>query len=74
MLRIKKDVDLKELEKFGFYETFGDWHKECGSCYIEYWINSNRCIEIFINESDEVLDDTIYDLIKADLVEKVEGE
>ncbi len=73
MLKIKDNVDLKELEKFGFYDDYGNWHKDSNR-YIEYWINSYRCIEIFVNdESEVVLDNTIYDLIQAGLVEKVEG-
>lgn len=75
MLKIKDNVDLKELEKFGFkYSNMEDWHKEnfsmaislgdkremnvtCDDCYFDTDIN--ECIE------------WIYDLIKADLVEKV---
>jgi hypothetical protein len=73
MLKIKDDVDLKKLEKFGFFDDYGNWHKICGNNYIEYWINTYRSIEIFVNDDNEVvLDTTIYDLITAGLVEKVE--
>lgn len=72
MLKIKDEVDLKELEKFGFCNNYGNWHKDSNK-YIEYWINSWRNIEIFVNdESEVVLDDTLYDLSQARLVEKVE--
>lgn len=77
MLKIKDNVDLKELEKFGFKEHF--------------WENTKTETEIYINSRNEisvckerVLDicgttifteindlDTLYDLIKADLIEKV---
>lgn len=72
MLKIKDNIDLKELEKFGFYNDYGNWHKDC-DIYIEYWINSQKIIEIFVNdESEVILDNTLYDLISAGLVEKVE--
>lgn len=76
MLKIKDNIDLKELEKYGFRYTKGeDWHKyndnmsmslgdkkelniNCDDCYFDEDIN--ECIEC------------LYDLIKADLVEKVD--
>lgn len=73
MLKIKDDVDLKELEKFE-YEDFGN-------CYKKYYNGA----EIFINKEkrkitrlhpfslrEEVNYDEVHDLIQADLVEKVE--
>lgn len=81
MLKIKDNVDLKELEKYGFkyYEngcgTKG-WSRKC-----DYWHN------IFLNIIEEekefedkkieriiprVYDDILYDLIKDGLVEKVD--
>ena len=76
MLKIKDDVDLKELEKFGFYaEEFIDDK-------IATYFNGNVRIEIYDGIYDKwntrkiyaltsAYLDTIYDLIKADLVEKV---
>ena len=82
MLKIKDNVDLKELEKYGFEED--RW-----KCYVkticegrrgqsfELIISlSRRVLEGFANGADGSgeeadLDDTLYDLIKADLVEKV---
>lgn len=85
MLRIKNDIDLKELEKFGFEyveeddDKDGKWH---------YWCPKNMTsmtIDV-INELQpelvRIIDDgtfgfckddldIIYDLIKADLIEKV---
>jgi len=47
----------------------------CGDGYIEYWINAYLSIEIFVNDDSEVvLDTTIFDLIEAGLVEKVDDE
>jgi hypothetical protein len=87
MLKIKDDVDLKELEKFGFIIN-----KDCATYQNtndEYiYIYSNKKIEIeferFYDELDiggpslchslsNTLLNTLYDLIQAGLVEKVEG-
>lgn len=75
MLKIKDNVDLKELEKFRF--------REIGNCYKSPFLFSG---EIYINkETREITrlhpyssrempnNEEIQDLIKADLVEKVEG-
>ncbi len=82
-LRIKSDVDLKELEKFGFEyieedEIYGYYNKfvfiDRMGKEISYTI-PNDTLEIkmsFDSLSYFRLDDTLYDLIKADLVEKVE--
>lgn len=71
MLKIKNNVDLKELEKFGFKDDIGFLQKDMN--YITYYINKDiRAIEMWIFENEEVvLDNTLYDLIKAGLVEKV---
>ena len=83
MLKIRDNMDLKELEKYGFEED--RW-----KCYVkticegrrgqsfELIISSNsRVLEGFSNGADgsgeeAIIDDTIYDLIKANLVVKVE--
>jgi hypothetical protein len=79
MLKIKDNVDLKELEKFGFYYDDGDWIKD----YIPYKNNSysfmaigidNRKIDLWYIKIDEHLENAIsdlFDLIQAGLVEKV---
>ena len=87
MLKIKDNVDLKELEKFGF-------SRECYmGCEESFWIKVNfknrykycditvsekdRCINIRIlttDSSDTILDDEfgiLFDLVQAELVEKV---
>lgn len=72
MLKIKDNVDLKELEKFGFkYNDNYHIHYEYNFLIIE--VNTRK---IFIGSGvDEVNGDEeiikLYDLIKADLVEKV---
>ena len=80
MLKIKDNVDLKELENYGFEENwlYGFSKIVCegrrGQCFI--LIIQNREILGYSEGADgdgeeSYLDDTIYDLIKADLVEKV---
>ena len=85
MLKIKDNIDLKELEKYGF--SF--WENGCGttgySCktkrgYIniiekdkEYVGKVN--VERLIMENDLVRNvNLFYDLIKADLVEKADDK
>lgn len=86
MLKIKDKVDLKELEKYGFeYDVYENsihsykkeiiWHEE--KVYYYYICvdeNSSDYREIIIETHMQFsgLDDTLYDLIKDGLVEKVE--
>ena len=75
-LRIKKDIDLKELEKFGFRKHY----RYNGYKNNIYWIlEKDKIIRISMNEEtenmllkDNAIGSCIYDLIKADMVEKVE--
>lgn len=81
VLKIKDDIDLKELEKFGFVyfksdDTYNFWEDYYDIGYnIE--VNSKTREMIFTAHSDEncrkaELDICIiYDLIQAGLVEKV---
>lgn len=76
MLKIREDVDLKVLEKFGFRRNsnFPDgWamvktYKKGRYYQEDIYIWNDRKIQINAIE----LNDTIYDLIKADLVVKAE--
>ena len=73
MLKIKDSVDLKELEKFGLtYDKFyNGWFftKVCDCCpYII--IYEDKGIRVYGKENLDIF----YDLIKADLVEKVEND
>ena len=82
MLKIKDNVDLKELEKYGFknikIDGLEDEHYILEFARYEYIVISDRILKFY--ESDELYQmysckrifDVIYDLIKADLVEKVE--
>lgn len=75
MLKIKDDVDLKELEKFGFI-YFNDVRNYRYGCleyqkdYLQIFINNARVI-IVSNEKNIIDLDILYDLITADLVVKV---
>ena len=79
MLKIKNNVDLKELEKYGF-------KFERGTTYIKTFKSDDtyicvsecelRIIDIEIDIFDREYEinkivDTLYDLIQAGLVEKV---
>ena len=90
-LRIKKDIDLKELEKFGFDSYI---LKNIGSKYhnVREYLYFDKSIGwyLIIFESDRLIQiqkdelnykdspysnlfvEKLYDLIKANMVEKVE--
>ena len=73
MLKIKDNVNLKELEKFGF-----DIKQTKEEDDLIYGFDSNLLfyketgIIILTWNRQETAMNTLYDLIKADLVEKVE--
>lgn len=76
MLKIKDSVDLKELEKYEFKRNsnFPDgWamvktYKEGNYYQEDIYVWNDRIIQV---NAIDILD-TLYDLIKADMVEKVE--
>ena len=80
MLKIKDNVDLKELEKFGFRLTGTlSYAVRCGDVTVMCTTTlENKCKELYLfRESKSAYIDgkdlnILYDLIKADLVEKVE--
>ena len=104
MLKIKDNVDLKELEKFGLKphykisdETTGkvsiDYYSsskyECRWGYMrlkpkkkylcfrlpsKYFENHIKATPLFIEDETYLDMDLLYDLIQADLVEKVEDK
>ena len=84
MLKIKDNVDLKELEKFGF-EVFGEntarkiyWDKydENDTYFMiehrEIWFVENGAKDSNERYFGNPQFNDLYDLIKADMVEKVE--
>jgi len=74
MLKIKDDVNLKELEKFGF-----TYHNKNEQFYnLDHLENciliQDRIITFRVNEDNTYEDfnlSVLYDLIKAELVEKI---
>ena len=87
MLKIKDDVDLKELEKFGFQYRIGNYREEW--CIIKpldpkphwSWHRTHRTHitvatvhkldRVLTHSSSKDMDDLLFDLITAGLVEKV---
>ena len=93
MLKIKDNVDLKELEKYGFHNVDWDYENDCemenANCYGEFYSKRISCddgyCDIYLDDKKiytqmtshyfcilNCIYETLYDLIKADLVEKVE--
>lgn len=81
MLKIKNDIDLKELEKFGFKEKWIKQQATTEEKFIGYeleadvggdfiYIKDDRTILASINYHT-IIEDVLYDLIQADLVEKI---
>ena len=72
MLKIKDNVDLKELEKFGFdiEQTKDEFDIIYGFDKGLLFYKDSRIIILPWNNQDTALN-VLYDLIKADLIEKV---
>ena len=74
MLKIKDNIDLKELEKFGFeYEYYYDVYEFLASASVMQ-VKRDRCLklegDIFNEKEGNKHLNVIYSLIKADMVEK----
>lgn len=81
MLRIKDDIDLKELKKFGFEENgvndityIKQWGHKSFQAHIVASRDKTRMIYISTNDGHGWLpiDDVLFDIIQEGLVEKVE--
>lgn len=76
MLKIKNNLDLKELEKFGFNieeNTEDEWDQlYCFDSGLMFDKDDKEIIVPLFDEGNPL--NTLYDLIKADLVEKVEDK
>lgn len=86
MLKIKDNVDLKELEKFGFRNEFATPIRKLRYVYTpkvdmdlnEIWVDGDTkkiCIVDYARDLGYIVDenlDKLFDLIQAGLVEKVE--
>lgn len=75
-LRIRDDVDLKELEKFGFtyFDNCGQYKSTerniDGATYIYINVWNRKIVYRKEKENDDMCLEKLYDLIKADLVVK----
>lgn len=83
MLKIKENVELKELEKFGFKynRDMKYWYKHCIGTFNKFLVLTENDIDsfrgqiVFYNDSafnTTLYLDTLYDLIQSGLVEKIE--
>lgn len=84
MLKIKDNIDLKELEKFGFENRTYEYIKIYNLREYTIWVsvvNDDYCYNaryIYIKNNsydtdyDALAPDILFDLIKANLVEKIE--
>lgn len=73
MLKIKDDIDLKELEKFGFHQQWNyktNLHDGAWEC-ADFKVCKNRHIAPY-NGTNYDRFDRIYDLIQLGFIEKVE--
>ena len=72
MLKIKDNVDLKELEKMGFKYNKEDnsYYKEYITIEVDSEFEGKNTRRIYVQGSYMSV---VYDLIKAGLVEKVKG-
>lgn len=74
MLKIKDNVDLKELEKFKLEykpnKQFNEPYYVNGSGTLLIWVKSRK-LELILHTSIRNEFDILYDLIKADIIEKV---
>jgi len=81
MLKIKNNVDLKELEEYGFQQSINDIYEYY---FIRLTASSNYAVLIIspitrkltIDTGNTYIDElnVLYDLIKDGLVEKVEDK
>lgn len=71
VLKIRDNVDLKKLEKFGFKKDKNIYYYKNVFGVIVLRIFDNRKISNPTDDNGNVL---LYDLIKADLVEKVDDK
>lgn len=70
-LKIKDNIDLKELEKFGFHIKLSDTFMSV-NFKNKIWVNVLTLKIITDNFVDDEVITKLYDLIKADMVEVVE--
>lgn len=73
MLKIKDNVDLNELKKFGFSSDYGKFVLYYHSIWIGVDVNRELILDISdgdIEEGTTLVSELIYDLTTAGLIEK----
>ena len=73
MLKVKDNVDLKELEKYGF--EYNEYTKNYENDKCDMLIKTQRTLDIstYLEMLDlDMYQELLYDLIKDGLVEKVD--
>lgn len=72
MLKVKDNVDLKELEKFKFKLIQNKWGSDYYSNKLLLIFVEDRQVRIGVTDSlNQLAEDSLFDLIKADLLEKI---
>lgn len=74
MLKVKDNIDLKELEKFGFLEAEQYYYYPAVDCVMELRVwKTDKTFYISVNDYEDIIEeiDKLFDLIQAGLVEKV---
>lgn len=74
MLKIKDNVDLKELKNLMFLESEQYYYYPVVDCSVELRVwKSDRTLYISVNDYEDYVEDLdkLFDLIQAGLVEKV---
>ena len=80
MLKVKDSVDLKELEIYGFkYNDYSGQYKICernidGATYIYINVWNKKILFRQDKSLDKECLNALYDLIKADLIEKADDK
>jgi hypothetical protein len=80
MLKIKDNIDLKELERYGFKYEYNDvgynpkyeWYEINNSMHIDIsnQFKNSRIIQIYNDYNSKFDESVLYDLIIAEMVEK----
>ena len=81
MLKIKDNIDLKELEKYGFKPLYNINTGELEKMIFTYYPDAIDIVRVFARNREiycgllavDEKYEKLYDLIKADLVEKVDS-
>lgn len=71
MLRIKPEIDLKELEKFGFKYIKNNWGSDYYNNGYIFVYTEDRQVCLKVIDIANKAQDMLFDLIQKGLIEKV---